>query len=102
MSLWQTVIDFTSLTTVGDTSIVIIYSLIILSFFIMGSRVRSTDKPTSNILYGIAIFIIISYIIGVLSIRSKSLTHGITTDSLVLKDINNIASTAQKAVARLV
>lgn len=98
----QTVINFTSLTTVGDTSIVVIYSLIILSFFISGASVRSTDKETSNILYGIAIFIIISYILGVLSIRSKSLTHGITTDSLVLKDINNIASTAQKAVARLV
>ena len=88
--------------TVGDMSIVIIYGLIILSFFISGASVRSTDKETSNILYGIAIFIIISYILGVLSIRSKSLTHGITTDSLVLKDINNIASTAQKAVARLV
>ena len=95
-------VDFMGCETVGDRSIVIIYGLIILSFFISGASVRSTDKETSNILYGIAIFIIISYILGVLSIRSKSLTHGITTDSLVLKDINNIASTAQKAVARLV
>ena len=100
-SLWTFVINFTSLTTLGDLSIVVIYSIFILSFFIMGSRVRSTDKPTSNILYGIAIFIIISYILGVLSIRSKSLTHGITTDSLVLKDINTIALTAKKAVDRL-